>query len=274
MDGAYGGTIVPPRDGDGTTPDEDELVAQIIPLRRRERASQPEDSRFPAPSDDSVPAGDSRSPAERSVWDPPTIELHRRESTRTASPLTAGNAETANLSRRVVGVALTAVTAAGIAILVLSLGVFDGHSPGAGDRPGSLAAPSHAATHGAAASVLGRTRSKTTSSSTQKHAVTGHRGERARDHRRSTHSTAHASHPTSAAEPAGSRASTTPLQTHTTVATSSTGASQEPASQEHGATGQESSGSGTPSRTENAPSSSPAAHSTPQTPCVPGELGC
>jgi antitoxin (DNA-binding transcriptional repressor) of toxin-antitoxin stability system len=37
MDGVHGGTIVPPRDGDGTTTDEDELVAQIIPLRRRER---------------------------------------------------------------------------------------------------------------------------------------------------------------------------------------------------------------------------------------------
>ncbi len=68
---------MPPRDGDGTTGDE-ELVAQIIPLRRRAgpvAAPQGLDRR---PREVLAPPQDPPAPAERSVWDQPMPELRRR----------------------------------------------------------------------------------------------------------------------------------------------------------------------------------------------------
>jgi hypothetical protein len=80
---------VPPRDGDDISAgSDDELVAQIIPLRQREQ-----DSVYPPrvlePVDDPPPLG------ERSVWDQPTTELRR--ATRRASVPSS--------SSRVVGIA-------------------------------------------------------------------------------------------------------------------------------------------------------------------------
>jgi hypothetical protein len=78
MAGTSGGTIVPPRDGDGPPSDEDGLLAQVIPLRQRERGSAEDRLQGPESLDDGfLPPGEAPV-AERSVWDQPTGELRRR----------------------------------------------------------------------------------------------------------------------------------------------------------------------------------------------------
>jgi hypothetical protein len=69
---------VPQHDGDGGSTDTDEeLVAQIIPLRQRERGSAPQ-TVIERPGPRSGRGEDALPPLERSVWDQPTTELRRR----------------------------------------------------------------------------------------------------------------------------------------------------------------------------------------------------
>lgn len=73
--GKDGGTIVPPRDGEGNPLDDDELLAKVIPLRRRGREprilrDEPGVSERP----ENPPA-----PVQWSIWDPLPPELRRRE---------------------------------------------------------------------------------------------------------------------------------------------------------------------------------------------------
>lgn len=115
---------MPPRDGDGIfTEGEDELVAQIIPLRRQglepdERHSGPDElysqAREPEPQ-----------VAERSVWDEPATELRRRE-----PPATRRR-------RRAAAAATVAVIC--VLVLALALGIFQGRS-GSGARPAGSSA--------------------------------------------------------------------------------------------------------------------------------------
>ncbi len=68
---------MPPRDGDGTTGDE-ELVAQIIPLRRRAGPIAAPQSLDRRPREVLAPPRNPPAPTERSVWDQPMPELRRR----------------------------------------------------------------------------------------------------------------------------------------------------------------------------------------------------
>ncbi len=68
---------MPPRDGDGTAGD-DELVAQIIPLRRRAGPIAPAQSPDRRPREVLAPPLDPPAPTERSVWGQPMPELRRR----------------------------------------------------------------------------------------------------------------------------------------------------------------------------------------------------
>jgi hypothetical protein len=72
---------VPPLDGDGISTDTDgELLAQVIPLRRRESELDELQGHALEPELDVLePEGDLLAPTERSVWDQPITELHRRE---------------------------------------------------------------------------------------------------------------------------------------------------------------------------------------------------
>jgi hypothetical protein len=78
MAGTHGGTIVPPRDDDGRPSDEDGLVAQVIPLRQRERESAEDHLQGLESLDDGFPPPRDASGIERSVWDQPIGELRRR----------------------------------------------------------------------------------------------------------------------------------------------------------------------------------------------------
>jgi hypothetical protein len=122
---------VPPRDGDRFSSDgEDGLVAQIIPLRQRER--DPDEQPSPGTqardvaADDLPPSlGDMPPRGERSVWDQPTAELRRRR-TETGSTQSLGSrvdgAGTLALrfSWRLLAVAATVALGAVVFALVVS----------------------------------------------------------------------------------------------------------------------------------------------------------
>ncbi len=66
--------MTPPRDGDG----DGEMVAQIIPLRRRAGPIAPPRSPDHRPREVLAPPREPPAATERSVWDQPTTELRRR----------------------------------------------------------------------------------------------------------------------------------------------------------------------------------------------------
>jgi hypothetical protein len=143
MVATHGGIVVPPRDGDGISSDTDgELLAQIIPLRRRQ--SEPGAPEILADE----PAGALEGPealpslsAERSVWDQPSVDLRRRAPS--GGPASGGPAaDTRLLGHRMLAGFLTgaaAIAAVGaIAVVVaLALGGATGRS---GPRPQKYAA--------------------------------------------------------------------------------------------------------------------------------------
>jgi hypothetical protein len=130
---------VPPRDGDGISIDRDgELLAQIIPLRRRTSepcaaeilADEPAD---PLDGPDALPA----SAVERSVWEQPSGQLRRRAPK--AGPASRGPAADTRLpGRRGLAHLLTVAAVGAIAVVVaLALGGAAGRS---GSRPQKYAA--------------------------------------------------------------------------------------------------------------------------------------
>lgn len=128
---------MPPRDGNGS---DEELLAKVIPLRRRgDIAHDPDCSTLqpvgaeaePWDSEKIGPPDGSTVALERSIWDPPTVELPRRP---TAAPRRLRRVPGAHALRwrgLPAGAIATATTGAiALAALVLALSVFErGGSP-------------------------------------------------------------------------------------------------------------------------------------------------
>jgi hypothetical protein len=118
---------MPPSDGNGVGSGE-ELVAQVIPLRRR--GEPPAQILTDEPPGWFEPLDELLGPSERSVWEQPTVELRRR----TPEPSEPHNGRLAGVGARVRErpgrfLAGGAAAVAGIAIAVavgLSVGVFSG----------------------------------------------------------------------------------------------------------------------------------------------------
>ncbi len=280
MDGVHGGTIVPPRDGDGSVPGgDDELVAQIIPLRRRE--AEPEDPWVPTLVDGRAPTDGSPSPAERSVWDPPTAELRRRKPSRAARQVAVAGAYTdgAHFPQWVVGTAAATVAVIGIAILVFALGILRGQPGVAVGQAGSSASRAHVT----ASDDTGAARRSSAQAARAQHpATTDRRQGRAAHHdQRASSASVHTRRAASTPNPASSGATTTPVQKPAPAAPLSTGASQTQVASQEGGASQADSASGEDRASGGAASSSHGSASphvsTPSTAagqCVPGELGC
>jgi hypothetical protein len=138
MDEGHGGTIVPPRDGD---PD-GELLAQVIPLRRREREPSAREILADEPA---VPLDGPETPppsVERSVWDQPIVELRRRAPDGSRSTGGAPAAVTPVRVRRVLARLLAGAAAAAAAGAIAIIGGF-AHG-GAAGRPASTAPQKYA----------------------------------------------------------------------------------------------------------------------------------
>jgi len=153
---------VPPRDGDGISIDTDgELLAQIIPLRRRKSepcapeilADEPAD---PLDGPEALPS----SSVERSVWDQPSVELRRRAPN--AGPASGGPAADARLlghrrlAHLLTGAAAVAAVGAIAVVVALALGGAAGRS---GSRPQKYAA-SHLTPRVGTAGLTGRAASR------------------------------------------------------------------------------------------------------------------
>ena len=263
---------MPPRDGDGIFGDNDgELLAQVIPLRRREAEpdewvpSQPFD---PEPTDTfgAAPELDAAhslsSPVERSVWDQPITELRRREE---HSPARSSLAST--LAARVsedhpprwsIAAALAII---GLAIVALALGALHRQSglptQGAASSSAKLASTS---------STAGETQRGSFSS--QPSSVHHQQKARGREHRsqasRTTRQRQPGTHATYTAReyvPAGSGADTSIQDSSTATPVTSVPVAQHAIE-------------GAPASSRSPSPSQPPATAPAQSSCVPGELGC
>jgi hypothetical protein len=142
MVATHGGIVVPPRDGDGISSDADgELLAQIIPLRRRQ--SEPgapeilaDEPAGPLEGPEALPS----SSVERSVWDQPSVDLRRRAPNGPASGGPAADTRLLghrSLARFLTGAAAIAAVGAIAVVVALALGGATGRS---GPRPQKYAA--------------------------------------------------------------------------------------------------------------------------------------
>ncbi len=256
---------MPPHDGDRPPSDgEDRLVAQIIPLRHRERDAPPaprtpthvvEDAPHPAPGDVSL--------GERSVWDPPTAELRRRGTQPGAAPSPTVDADrigrrVTHLSWRVVVAATATLALSGAVLALVVASGFSGPARSATGRTSvsTQHASSSANTRGVIANRSPSRGSRPTSNAAGSH----HQQQPGRQaHRHSppaSSSTAQGTGLTS-----GVVDSTTPASSGPSPTTASSVAESPPTS----SPGESASAAVAPS----AP-----AKSTPQSQCVPGELGC
>ena len=244
------GNIVRPGDDDETpTEADDELVAQIIPLRRRDQAlatqtlPDEQSERSPRPHD-------PRPPAERSVWDEPTTELRRRTlaSTRAHVPERRNRAFRSDRPRAVKVAATVLASFLCVGLLALTLDTLKGRSapapPRAQDSAGAISASNQA---GAAS----RRSSKSPVSSSRGSAThQPKREERPRAH--------HRAGPSKRSAP-----TTTTAEVADAGAAVRSGNNAAPAAVENAASSAQS------SPPAQATDSAPA-----QTRCVPGELGC
>jgi len=134
--------MMPPRDGEGTPPGtDDELLATVIPLRRRESKQVGPRILADEPGNRARPSEDLPAPTERSVWDAPPGELLRRR------PPDAGSAGGRALGaqvlerrrpRRLFGaLAAATLTITAAAAVALTLGALDGQSGHTAQRHGS-----------------------------------------------------------------------------------------------------------------------------------------
>ncbi len=243
---------MPPRDGDGSSTDTDgELLAQVIPLRRREseldelpgQALEPELDMF-------EPEGDLLAATERSVWDQPITELRKREAPVTARSSLGSKfgapvgprAYTGHLPRWAIAAALGMI---GVAVAALAFGVLLQGPSGSGARR---------VVSSASGAKLARTNS--TAGGARRRSSPSHPASAARrvPHKSKIQGAQH--HRERAAQPA---------RTHTASS------SALPSSSAAGASATLESA---PADSQSAPSPNGSVPSASQNQCVPGELGC
>lgn len=107
-----------PGDGDGSS-SEDGLIAEIIPLRRREPGETREAAYDPPPSKVFDPPRDPEPPGEYSVWETPTAELLRREPPRTRASGVGRWFKAPRSARGYRWLALVALAAVGLSVIAL-----------------------------------------------------------------------------------------------------------------------------------------------------------
>jgi hypothetical protein len=253
--------VAPPDDDGLHSRSGEDLVAQIIPLRRRIAASEPPAERSPAGSRQEFPPASS--PSERSIWDRPTADLPRRP----ARP-PRGRERRARASRlRALPRWTLAVPAA---IIVLTLPVVLVLSEG---QPGGRSEPPTAAANmtrllppavGGATQAARTARQPTsrTGGATRARLPSGgvpSQDRRAADQHRAPHRAGHvgeATHPASA-----------DVSQHSAVAPEAS-----PTYSEADSTPVSAASPSPPAQAASPPAGSAAASAASQ--CVPGELGC
>jgi hypothetical protein len=244
---------VRPGDDDGTpTEADDELVAQIIPLRRRDQASatqtlpDEQSERFPR-THHSLP------PAERSVWDQPTTELRRRTPAR-AHPDAREHRERSWRSERPRSVKVAATVFASVlcaGLLALTLDTLKGRS-----------APAPARAQGSAGSAISASnQAGTASSRSSRLPVSASRGRAT--HQPKRHQRPGARHRAGPPKRAASTTPTVELTVADAGAPTRSGNSTAPAAVENAA-----------SSAQSRPPSQTTDPAPAQSQCVPGELGC
>jgi hypothetical protein len=269
---------VPPRDGDRSSTDTDgELLARVIPLRRRE--SEPDEPLQSQPFEPELVdtfdvAPEPSSPLERSVWDQPITELRRRE---TQSPARASLvSRLATRARpRVYGAhpprwsIAAAVGIIGLAIVALALGALHGQ-PGASARGAVSATVSATADAKLAGTSSTAGETQRGSSSSQPSSAHHRQKARGRAHRsevsggtRQRQPDTHATHTARGYVPAGSGADTSATVQDGSTATP---VRSVPVAEHAVESAPASSRSPSPSHA--------SARSPLQSSCVPGELGC
>jgi hypothetical protein len=244
---------VPPRDGDRSSTDTDgELLAQVIPLRRRENElDELQGQPFaPQPADTFDVAPEPSSPLERSVWDQPITELRRRE---TQSPARASLASRlATRPRpRVYGAhpprwsIAAAVGITGLAIVALAFGALLQGPPGSRAR-GAVSSTSEAKLVAGSSTAEGARRRSSPSHPASAARRVPHKSkiQGAQHHR----------------ERAGQPATTHTASSSALPSSSATGASATLES--------------APAHPQSSPSPHDSVPSASQNQCVPGELGC
>ncbi len=254
----HGAIVVAPLDGDGSSSEDgDGLVAQIIPLRHRGRSPEGHSAAqgpAPDPADDardlSVAAGDMEARGERSVWDHPTAELRRRtdagSARRRVPPVARGGWASVRVSWHAL-VAAAAVLAVVACILVAS-GAFHG-GPAIGHVGSTVGASTTGTGRASLANVsAGRKSQRVEAPGARIHRQRSHRLALGRNPQRGPASTA--------ASEASALLSASTSSSGAGSATS-TPASESPRVQ-----------------VDRAAEPSASTPSTPQSQCVPGELGC
>jgi hypothetical protein len=256
---------VPPHDGDRPPSEsEDGLVAQIIPLRHRQRdaGATPSPRTLMLHAEDAPrPDADDVSLGERSVWDPPTGELRRRGTQPGAAPSPTVRADrvstlVSRFSWRVVAAAATVALGGALLALVLS-SAFSGPA-GSATRQASVS--TRRASSSANARVIAN-RLLAPGSRPASNAAGGHHQQQpgGRPHRHSRPPSSSAAYGTSLASDMPD--STTPTSSGPASTTASSASESPPTS--------------SPGESASAPAApSAGARSTPQSQCVPGELGC
>jgi cytoskeletal protein RodZ len=246
---------VPPRDGNGSsTGAEDELVAKIIPLRRRGSDAHEPRSYEPERESEGLVDSPEEPPllAERSVWEQPTVELRRR-----GTPDTDSASRRRSMPRWLVTVPVVAIGLIGMAVvLVIALSTARNQAQSR-RRTGAPVSSGLAARSAATTAVNKRASSLSHRVSAEATRNRQSRGSSSLDGQRVTRS----SIPSTTGD-AG-------VIAHTT-APSQPAASSSPAS---GSVAQSVSESA-PARPQSSPASRAGAPSTSQSQCVPGELGC
>jgi hypothetical protein len=247
---------VPPRDGDGINGGDQELVAQIIPLRRT-RQHPGSFPRVSEPADEAAPLG------ERSIWDQPTTELRRPEAPGEARHRLA----LWQRCRESTWIATTALTAAGLlaaVTVVLVTGVLRG--------AGHTAPPKVALSTSTGLTATDSITRRASGVSSQSRPRVAHRGRvthrNSQTHPRPHHSAAAGTRATNAVHVTGGSATTDGYAGGSKVTATATappvtgGPIQQPVGN---------SGAG---GVESVVSSSAAGSSSAADQCVPGELGC
>jgi hypothetical protein len=252
--------MTPPRDGDG----DGEMIAQIIPLRRRAGPIASPRSPDRRPREVLDPPREPSTPAERSVWDQPTTALRRRpipesvwsaDTPAASAPIHKGRAVRWALMPLAAGVAAVALVA--LALVVGGL---------------LLTQPERGGPHAGSSASRGRVPARGARESPKPRATTSHHAHTTGTARRSHGTHDRRTHRATAKHPAVETAATAGESTPASSSANPPGTVQEvsaPASTSSGVPAGEPASSSTPPTT----GSSPAVAKTHVTPKAHSEVG-